>query len=216
MSRPLNIAKEVAFWRLQIEEHMLFIYQGLVDDLSILKLKEQAVALHQLWHDVDGDVMPLIDETLKFQNLILNKITYGPWIGWLSMSFVNHLIKETEYFKKKLLGEMTHQDEVKFWLWHHHSESAAAEKLLDPTEQELSLLLKDYMDYIKVLETDLLKSKKRNGKISPETRDVLEEYLDNNTALEKGILNYTIYSNISPILINHVIREGYYAIELFK
>lgn len=208
MLRQLNIPKEIAFCKVQIKEHMLFIYQGLVDDL----LKPQAVTLHQVWHKAcEENIKDLIEDTLKFQYILLDQLKHGPWIGWLSVSFVNHLIKETEYFKSKLLGEITKQDEIKFWLWHHYSECEAAEKLLNPTEEELSFLIKDYVNYVKTLEKCFLKNK--NCK---ELQNVLDEYLNQTMILEKGILNYTIYSNISPILINHVIREGYYAIDVFK
>ena len=206
------MSKEIAFWKIQIKEHMMFIFLGLSDEL--MELKEKAIKLHESWHNLKvntTNVMPLIDETLKFQYLILKNMTKGVWIGWLSMSFMNHLIKETQYFKDKLSGKVTYQDEIKFWLWHHHSECAAAEKLLDPTEEELSLVLKDYIEYVKSLEKDL-----KNNKMTKEIKNVLKEYIDNTTQLEEGILNNTIYSNISPLLIKHVIREGYYAIELFK
>ncbi len=207
MSREI---KEIAFWRLQIEEHMLFIYQGLVDDLSETNLKQEAVTLHQAWHYVkDDDVMVLIELTLTYQKLILN-ISQHAWIGWLSVSFLEHIMKETEYFKKKLMAPLSMQEEVQFWLWHHESECAAAEKLLDPSEEELSKLIKKFIDQIKNLEKGLAKNK-----MNKDIKCVLNEYINQTTTLEDGILNDTILSNISPILINHVIREGYYALDLF-
>src|SRR5688572_29643420 len=169
----VDIAKEIAFWKLQIEEHMLFIYQGLVDDFAGNKLKEETVKLHQLWCKVSDDVVPLIEETLIFQYLLLAKLKHGCWIGWLSVSFIKHLIKETKYFKSKILGQLTKQDEIKFWLWHHHSEFEGMEKLLDPSEEELCFLVKDYINYVKKLESDF---KYKNN--SKEIQEILDEYLD--------------------------------------
>lgn len=207
MSNELNVAKEIAFWRLQIEEHMFFIHEGLVD----AGLKQEAARLNQAWHNlVDANVMPLIAETLKFQLLLINKIKYGPWIGWLSLSFVLHMVKETNYFKAKLLGKITKEEEIQFWLWHHHSEVAAAEKLVDPTEEELSLLMKEYIEYVKTLEANA------TNVTDKEFNTVLEEYLVNNEDLKVEILNHTVATNIPPALINHVLREGYYAIDLFQ
>lgn len=204
----IEISKEIAFWKLQTEEHMLFIYQGLVDDFCGNKLKKQAVTLHQSWYHIDEDqVMPLIEETLIFLYLLVVKLKES-WIGWISVSFVNHMIKETKYFKSKMLGELTKEDEIKFWLWHHHSECDALEKLIDPSENTIATTIKEYSKYIQKLEADV---KYKNT--SKEIQNILNEYLDHTDNLEQGIMNHTIYTNISPILINHAIREGYYAIE---
>lgn len=203
--------KEITFWKLQIEEHMLFIYQGLVEDVSCTNFKKQAALLHQLWHSLARDVLCLVEETLIFQYRLLHTLINGPWIGFLSASFVQHMITETEYFKIQLTGCMSREDQIKFWYWHHKTEFAATKKLLDPSEEQLSKRIKEYIEYIKVLENDVV-----SGDVSPQTQHVLDEYLQQTTDLQQGILCHQIKSNISPILINHAIREGYYALALFN
>ena len=121
------------------------------------------------------------------------------------------MITETEYFKIHLTGHITREDQIKFWYWHHKTEISATEKLLDPSEEQLSKRINEYIEYIKVLEKDVI-----NGDVSETTQHVLDEYLQQTTDLQQGILCHQIKSNISPILINHAIREGYYALALFN
>ena len=238
MSRIFTIEDEVNFWGLQVKEHMMFIHQGLIDDEvkkiskinmngNLVNLKDQSMILYYLWDDIlnkeiDVDnIIVSIDKTQNYQLIIQNLIKNGTMVSWLSYSFLEHLIMELNYFLNKITNSNYDlKDEIKFWLWHHQSEFSAAEKLLDPSEEDLSITLKQYIEHVKILETDsLLLTKKKQvslNKLNPYTLEVLSEYINYTNSLKDGIDTATILSSISPILINHVIREGERAITIFN
>lgn len=211
---------EVNFWSARMGEHMYFIYLGLVNE----DLKNKALEIKILWDEIFSNkrkkskpyVSEIIDVTYDFQTKLQDMITNGIWIGWLSYSFLEHLIRETVYFDRKIIDESYNiNDEIKFWLWHHKSEFEASEKLLDPSEINLSNISKQFIEDIKLLEEDINKISNNNFDINLATEEILYEYLDKTKSLKDGIENKEILSNISVDLIRHVIREGERAIEIF-
>lgn len=182
-------------------------------------LKQIALILKDLWHDVHQcivkkcEILKLIDETLNFQLKLQNYIKNGIWIGWLSFSFIDHLNKELLYFKDKLMKhEYILSKELNFWLWHHASEFKTAEKLVDPLEKELCLLMKDYIVKVEILKADL----KNTDNINNYTKEILDEYLIETNLLKNNIIKADVLTNISIALINHVIREGEHAIAIIS
>ncbi len=223
-----SFQEELQFWGLQIKEHMVFMYKGLVDNLSDPNtLKLEAAELHNSWHKILScnqisklKVMTLLNITLDYQIKVKKLIKDGIWIGWLSYSFVNHLISESNYFKDKMINpNYNMKTEINYWLLHHQTEIEASEKLLDPLETEYSEISKFYTNQVKKLRLDLnllTKSTVKLLNLQSETIEILEEYLDQTEELKNGILTNTILTNISLPLINHVIREGERAIYIFS
>lgn len=215
--------EEVNFWGLQITEHLLFISLGIVD----VNLKTQAQLLKSQWENLllnklnDEDMRRLIKETYDYHMVIQKILKDGIWIGWLSLSFMNHIIEELLYFNEKFNGTNYNiNEEMKFWVWHHQTEFGALEKLLDPTEEEISKIMKEYIEETKNLTLDLnILMKDPTADIlmlNEETQKVINEYFNFTLDLEKDIENNIIISNISPDLIRHVIREGERAIDIFQ
>src|SRR5688572_50708 len=130
---------EFRFWGLQIKEHMLFMYQGLVEDVVKPNgLRQEAAQLHNSWHTILSSnqisqsnfrtqVMSLLNNTLNYQIRIQDLIKNNIWIGWLSYSFLDHLISESNYFKNKILNPGYNlKYETEFWLLHHQTEIEAS------------------------------------------------------------------------------------------
>ena len=223
---------EFNFWGLQVKEHMLFTYQGLVEDLvTPNNLRQQASDLHNSWHTMlasnratqpnfKAEVLVLLNATLEYQIAIQKLIENNIWIGWLSYSFMDHLINESYYFLDKINNpDYDLKREREFWLLHHQTEIEASEKLLDPLEMELSELAKIYVNQVKELRLDLdllnATSSVDVNDLSNTTMEVLNEYLLQTGELRDGIQTKTVLTNISLPLINHVIREGERAIQIF-
>jgi hypothetical protein len=213
-----DLKDEIQFWGTQIKEHMFFINQGLVDP----DMRDEAYTLHKKWHQAihnSINLLPLIEETHEFQLFIQENLTNGNWIGWLSYSFIEHLNKELMYFKDKLVNQQYNlKEEIKFWLYHHESEIAASEKLLDPLEVNLAKESQKYVEHVKALKKDIPKLNKSYTlkDLTMETQEILNEYLNKTNTLKEGIENATILTNIPLALINHVIREGERAIFIFN
>jgi len=222
---------EFNFWGLQIKEHMLFMYQGLVEDLEKPhNLKSKAARLHNLWHNIlipdhasDNEfkirVLELLQNTIDYQIDVQKLIEDNVWIGWLSFSFVDHLINESLYFKDKIENhKYSLKHEINFWLHHHQTEIEASEKLLDPLEVVLSEISKLYINQVKDLRADLpiLESDGNMDELNIETKVILNEYLNQTQDLRNGIVTKSVLTNVSLPLVNHVIREGERAIQIFQ
>lgn len=223
---------EIQFWGKQIKKHMKFIHLGLADIPENINLKQEALTLKDSWHEIIYNdtntqhnkklsVLDLINVTDKYQIKIRDYIKNNVWLGWLSYSFVDHLIKELIYFKDKVSGKGYNIiDEIIFWSWHHESEISASEKLLDPSEEELSRLSKQYIEDVKILQEDIEEVMRSEDfqleDLNTEAiRPVLDEYLGQTEDLRHGIISKTVLTNISLDLVNHVIREGKRAIQIF-
>lgn len=194
-------------------------------------LRQESARLHNLWHKMletnpltqtnfKQSVMSLLNDTLNYQIKIQDLIKNNVWIGWLSYSFLDHLIMESNYFKNKISNpDYNLRQETEFWLLHHHTEIEASEKLLDPLEMELSEISKIYIDHVRELRIDLDLINENPDfdikELKNATKEVLNEYLTQTYELRDGIITKIILTNISLPLINHVIREGERAILIF-
>ncbi len=211
MTTLFQIEEEISFWKRQIQEHQFFIYQGLTD----YALKNEALNLYHSWGIIKPDeLFCLIEKTNQFQSTLLKT---KKWIGWLSFSFIEHLQKELHYFKNKLTHPQYRlEEELKFWLWHHESEMAAAEKLIDPKEEELCDQIKDYILTVQILKDDLPKLQKNYKNLHYKTTKILIDYINDNNKLEEMMINKTVLVNIPLLLIQHVIREGERALTIMN
>lgn len=221
---------EVQFWGQRIKEHMEFLYLGLVEEainknnLPVLvhqgkeyNLRDAAQLYQNLWEVLLAgkpylsQVDQLIEETLEYQEEILTVLKSGIWIGWLSYSFLRHITKELLYFQDKINGvEYTLVDEANFWLWHDESEMEAINKLIDPSEVEISREIQSYIQRTQELDQKLSSLTAIEGNIL----DNLEEFNSLNQGLRQGILSKELFSNIAPLLISHIIKEGQRSIQI--
>ena len=154
--KPLSIDDEINFWGRQLSDHCLFIYLGLVSDALVAgklknNLKQDALDLHNAWTQAllapqQQSIIQLLRKTIQLKEKVLSELDKGPWIGWISYSFVLHILNEARYFLDKVQGiKLTLNDEIKFWLYHHKSELEAEDKLIDPSEKALSKLIQAFV-----------------------------------------------------------------------
>jgi hypothetical protein len=205
------------FWAHQVQEHMLFIKLGLAGPDAIM-LKEEAATLHDLWQQARqtkmATVSDLIEKTFLFQYLIQDYLKEGVWIGYVSFSLIEHMNAELAYFRDKLMDDtLDMEKEVKFWLEHHCTETEAAEKLVDPLEEEVCEKMNEYILKIDVMKRDI-RAMRDNVK-NMDMEEVLDEYMMLNEEMKEKMEAKEVLTNIAPALINHVIREGEYALAIF-
>ena len=73
---------------------------------------------------------------MNTQNKVEAVLAKNIWIGWIFLSLIQHMQKETEYFRRKLEGpEYTEEEEIKFIDQHHAEEMGATAQLLDPAPE---------------------------------------------------------------------------------
>jgi hypothetical protein len=235
---PFSVQDEIQFWGRQIAEHNLFLYQGLVNGAiqeaklkpiqlgnQSYNLREAGLVFFNTWNQALNQMTPvdqvvsLLQDTLNYQNQVLQTLGQGTWIGWLSYSFVEHIIMEARYFMSKLTGAGYQlPSEMDFWLWHNDTETAASVKLLDPTEVNLANQANQFINQTRQLRAQLLNIQQGGNLAALDQATVqnLNEFGALGNTLRTGILNHTIKSNITPTLINHIIREGNRATQIFQ
>ena len=226
---PIN---EIEFWGLQVCQHQLFIYALLVnDDLirqnnlpqnitpDIFGLRDEALNHYNHWLQIlenvqDPNIVNItsdeILDTLNYQNRISQVLLRGVFLGYLYPSLLEHMTEETLYFQNKLRGEgYDLQKEVKFWLYHHKSETEVAKKQLDPKEEVTEATIQHFDEEIKKLQ--------KNPELAlREMGFVLDEYNKLGKELAVGIIGNKI-STITPLIVaEHAIREGVRAKQIFQ
>lgn len=237
-STPFSAQDEIQFWGRQIAEHNLFLYQGLVNGAiqeanlppvqlgnQSYNLREAAMVFFNAWTQALNQMTPvdqvvvLLQDTINYQNQVLQTLGSGVWIGWLSYSFVEHIVMEARYFLSKLTGAgYDLRNEIDFWLWHNDTETAASVKLLDPKEVNLANQANQFINQTRVLRENLARLQQGANLSTLDQAMVqnLHEFAALGNTLKTGIDNHTILSNITPTLINHVIREGDRATQIFQ
>lgn len=151
---------EIYFWSRQMMEHFLILYLGLDDDnlkggAFELHNKWKKFIDHNFTErgvkpdidtvfltqfdlaklgEIDIDtVNRLIDATDKYKNKLIDILEQGKWVGWIFVSMVEHMLKETMYFKRKVNGpDFDVQEEIHFINDHHATELAATAQMIDP------------------------------------------------------------------------------------
>lgn len=199
----LNRADEITFWSRQLSEHALFLHLG----LELAPYKANAMTLHKEWEAArvaHADVAPLVTKLQDFQHEVLAKLQSGTWCGWLFPLFIEHIIREANYFAARawysgFSPETTLAENLRFMREH----ALFAAHLLDPSEADLIRQAVDAAGEFQNVEAQccagmapqLLDLSQRAGQ-------ALDQYLTTQpvTNSMKGIIH--------PVLGEHVVREG--------
>lgn len=228
-NQPFTLEDEVKFWGLQTAEHQALIYTGLIDpiyaetlneplalapSINVKTLKEEALRLHNRWQNIIKnpkvrDAITTMDDTLIHQNRIF-ELTQQGFIGYLYPSLIEHIIQESNYFRSKLSGfGYNLNEEINFWVDHHKGETAVVEKQLDPTETELGYIIRDYDERLEMYKNNPDAAYRDMGII-------LNTYDDLGVQLLKDMATGKVKTISPPALVEHAIREGQRAIEIFQ
>lgn len=169
---PFPLEDEIHFWGRQMLEHMLFLFLGLEDydyafknrsfkihndwnnfmktcfwNRGIVPKSDLIVLGESDLKKLDkidmSTLEQLLIETEKFQKDLLSVLGTGKWMGWIFPSLVEHMQKETDYFKRKINGpDFTASEEVKFINQHHGEEIGTTAQLIDPAPENQPLIEK--------------------------------------------------------------------------
>ena len=160
-------ADEIHFWGRQLMEHAFFLYLGLVNpklkDQSkenyklwekfmkknfwdrgiVAQLTTIMITDQHAYNDnmVDiGETIVLVDKTISFVDHVVQVLNHGEWSGWIFPSLAKHMLKETNYFKAKLTGSISTDDEIKFINDHHSEEMGTTAQLIDPAPEQQPII----------------------------------------------------------------------------
>lgn len=198
---------DVPFWTQQMTEHIFFIGLGLVD----VELKEKADLLQEKWVVLreNGNnleqLKPLMVETGNFKREILGYLNQGEWIGWLYPSFLEHVIKEYNYFDNRLQGKkLSSPDEILFWNDINKEHIEMARQMLDPKATELIKIAQKFIDNYNTIpppDSDLIPLIILSGRLNMELGEYQKEFRDLGASGQKNTI-------LHPMIADHMIREN--------
>lgn len=209
----LDPLDDIHFWSRQLSEHALFLNLG----LEVEPFKSQAAKLHADWHRAIADLKTATtldqakaivnDPTKRLADLkqsVLAEQHAGKWVGWLFPLFVDHTLRELQYFVARvwhdgLPAADTYCANITFM--QEHAEFAA--HLLDPTATQLIESARSVADEFKTLRPGCAALTADYINLGRKAGEKLDVYLQT-----QPVSSQSGNSVIHPVLAAHVIREG--------
>ena len=160
---PIN--DEIHFWSRQLMEHSLFLHLGL-EELNLKKeaLESQMKWKHFLnanfydkgvrvnldtiiltpadlakVDDIDIDKFnrDYLEPMIEFNTKVVNILKTGKWVGWIFPALAEHMLKEANYFNRKVNGPAyTLDEEIEFDNTHNAEEIGTSANLIDPNPEQ--------------------------------------------------------------------------------
>lgn len=207
---------EMDFWSRQLSEHALFMNLG----LEVEPYKSNAGKLHTDWEKVRaqlalipqndvGGAMTLLAQpvaTLRgFKVEVHQRLKNGEWSGWLFPLFIDHTIRELDYFTERVWGgglpaKNTLCDNLQFMAEH----ALFAAHLLDPSEGALIQAAADRAQRLVTLHGACMQAVTQQFVVlSVQATQALDTYFTTQPVSAKSGT-----SVIHPVLADHVVREG--------
>ncbi|BBB90697.1 MAG TPA: DUF2935 domain-containing protein [Methylomusa anaerophila] len=161
---PLNM-EELKFWLRIMEEHAMFIRNGLPCDqpdlieeakafqqeFKSLRQRAEKMQSDKKFADLVADVCRTMKEFIRYKRLLLCMAITDRLGGSLYPLFLNHVLREAEYFMAllaKMRGstmEVVKAMEADFWLRVMDDHTQLIRQLLDPSECGIIEVAENYM-----------------------------------------------------------------------
>jgi hypothetical protein len=120
-------------------EHCVFMNAGLVEE----PYRSQAYEQYQLWQHYiqqgypEGQLPSLLDELRLLKTSVLDQLVTGRWLGWLSASFMRHILEELEDFALLTRGQRPIPEILALKSYRYMADHLEdAESKTDPAENE--------------------------------------------------------------------------------
>lgn len=222
------------FWaKEQLREHAAYLMLGLEDPA----LKRHATAESAKWEVFKRDRFPntpvtreqaaatiaqarqMTMDLIAFKQEVLSRLNRGEWLGWLFPSFVDHIIREAQYFVRSLqLEDMgwNHNDprlgteENCFFLRIMAEHAIFAAHLLDqPMGNAIQNgLIRQAMQFAGGLTNLHSACSQTDPTLLALSANATEQLTQFKRVAAAGIKSGAVKSVIHPNLADHIIREG--------
>lgn len=219
---------EIHFWGRQLTEHCLLLHLGMVDE----SLQQKGKDLFSRWETfmidnfyskgvdgekivlensdflkidkIDENIWVLIDDLRQYKLEIIRRLKNGQWLGWIWITFADHLLEELEHFEKKIKGIVIPKtEEIDFYNDMNSDHAALTAHYLDPIPKNQNLI-QESMDYSH-RKLELNAKDKAYLQLSI---DFAKELDDFSLRLKNLMVKKQLDSIIHPVFIEHDIREG--------
>lgn len=234
---PLNM-EEMKFWLKIMEEHAFFIRAGLPCDQSDLieeakgfqqefktiRIRLEKIQNEKKFSELIAQICRSLKEFIRYKRLLLCLSLDGKLDGSLYPLFLDHVLREAEYFMAllaKIRGktlEVVKALEADFWLHIMDDHTHLLRQLIDPSEKGIIDAVEGYAK-----EFDALSSQARAfssmlncqtvqfpvfDRFLKDSRAAAARLRDFKKALHDMICCHKLLSIIPPLLADHVRREA--------
>ncbi|ARF08622.1 hypothetical protein Catovirus_1_672 [Catovirus CTV1] len=148
----------------------------------------------------------LLTELREFEESLINRLNKGEWMGWLYLSYVQHVLMELNSFERRIKGVIPVNEDLEFYVQMSKEHTAIAEKLTDklPENFDLEKILRQSYDKSPLM---LYSSKHEMEQIILASFKYVQEIGNASIDLQKKILNKEYKGLVRQDMIDHVVRE---------
>lgn len=221
--QPWTLEDDYLFWINQMGEHGIFLASAMDEPtLKLLGLEHLKKAGYQFYADAldmfkrfsDNpskqqvrDTIKWLDDQAAWEDQLL-KLTFEVWHGYNYPKVIHHYHQELNYFRARLEAHLSNKtisshDELHFWTDIVRDHVIIIDKLLDPTETNLSNLLHNRSQEMKQV---LREIKERHNVVEKSIQSIrdAQRSLD---VIDEILMAKDLASVIQPALLSHIIRE---------
>lgn len=174
---------------------------------------EYSDSLYSKIMDINKRSLNILKEVIEFKERVLSlKLTQCMEV-LLYPTMQEHLIEEAKVYEDILKHLVKNQlpsrplcDTLNFWNHIMAEHAEFTDGLLDPSEKELKLMARKFVEKFKKLVKECLKESEKE--IISRSKDATEEIKVFKTDATIGLLNGKIKSIITPLLADHILREA--------
>ncbi len=203
----------ISLWSVQLKEHAEILFK-LLDKDKVPNLKNEAFQQWKIWNDYlkvlsvpNVPNLPqlnsMIQSLIQLKSTILSVIDQGQEVGNIYPALLDHMIKEANFFRLKLEGNVSTDKEIEFWVKENLEHTGLTAHLLDPKEKDLVNKTLNVSEELEDLIDENLED------IIPVYNKANREAAKLNQALSKNEVK-TVNNPMTLFMLQHEIREATY------
>lgn len=81
----------------------------------------------------------LLSELREFEQSLIEKLDSGEWLGWVYMSYIQHILMELDMFERRIKGNVSMAEDMAFYVQMSKEHTGISEKLTDKLPQMVDL-----------------------------------------------------------------------------
>lgn len=183
-----------------------------MEDLDKSKI-EYSDSLYSKIMDINKRSLNMLREVIDYKERVLSLKLAQCMEVLLYPEMQEHLIEEAKVYEDILKHLVKNQlpkkplcDTLNFWNHIMGEHAEFTDGLLDPSEKELKLMARDFVEKFKILVKECIKESEK--KIIKRSKDATEEIKSFKTDATIGLIEGNIKSIITPLLADHILREA--------
>lgn len=148
----------------------------------------------------------LLSQLRQYEQSIITRLNNGEWLGWLYLSYAQHILMELDTFERRIKGQISPMEDLEFYVQMSQEHTGVAEKLTDKLPENFNLEEILRQSYNKA-PLPLKDNKDEMQQIILTSFKYIQEVGATGIDLQKKILNKEYKGLLRQDVIDHVVRE---------